>query len=110
MAVDQPNSIDLVTTGDGVVTLSVADHLDWANEYWHVEQLQAKLNCYLEFIDSGELVDKFPEAGDQRPCITVHFVYSPTAAARDFLLATASTIEAQGIGFSYDVLPAKPNA
>jgi hypothetical protein len=110
MAIDERNIIDIVSTKDGTVALSVADHLDWADESAHLERLQDKLNCYAEFINSGEFVDKFPQAADQRPLIKIHFVHPPTAAARDFLSKAASVIEAEGISFSYDTLPATRNA
>jgi hypothetical protein len=110
MAIDDPHSVDFVSTAGGTVTLSIADHLDWADEPHHLWCLQEKLNCYAIFINSGELVDKFPEAADQRPLIKVHFVHPPTNTARDFLSKAASAIEAEGISFSYDTLPATPNA
>jgi len=110
MAVQDRNIIDIVSTKDGTVTLSVADHLDWADERAHLERLQDKLNCYAEFINSGEFVEKFPEAADRRPLIKIHFVHPPTAAARDFLSKAASAIESEGISFSYDTLPGTPNA
>jgi hypothetical protein len=110
MAVDDPTSIDFVSTKDGVVTLSVADHLDWTDEHAHLSRLQEKLNTYVAFIDSGELVDKFPEAADHSPLIEVHFVHPPTAAAKDFLLKATSTIHSEGISFSYETLSASPNA
>jgi len=110
MAVDDPTTIDFVSTKDGVVTLSVADHLDWSDQDTHLARLQDKLNTYAEFINSGELVEKFPESADRRPLIKVHFVHSPTAAAKDFLAKAASAVEAEGISFSYDTLPAPPNA
>jgi hypothetical protein len=70
MAVDERGIIDFVSAGkDGTVTLSVADHLSWADEQQHLYRLQEKLNRYMDFINNGELAEKFPEVADLRPLI-----------------------------------------
>jgi hypothetical protein len=107
MAVHESNIIDFVSSGkDGTVTLSVADHLAWEDEPDHLYQLQEKLNCYMKFINNGELAEKFPEAADLRPLIKVHFIHPPTATAKEFLSKVNSLIEAEGVSFTYDILPA----
>jgi hypothetical protein len=107
MAVDERNIIDFVSAGkDGTVTLSIADHLSWDDEQQHLYQLQEKLNRYMDFINSGELAEKFPEAADLRPIIKVHFVHPPTAAAKEVLSKAASLIEAERVSFTFDTLPA----
>ena len=106
MAVDERNVIDFVSTGkDGTVTLSIADHLSWDDEQQPLYQLQEKLNRYTEFIDSGELAEKLPEAADLRPVIRVHFVHPPTPAAQEFLSTATSLIESEAVSFTYDTLP-----
>jgi hypothetical protein len=106
MAVDERNVIDFVSTGkDGTVTLSIADHLSWADEPQHLYQLQEKLNRYMDFVNSGELAEKFPEAADLRSVIKVHFVHPPTSSAKEFLSKVASLVEAEAVSFAYDTLP-----
>ncbi len=60
MAIEKSNIVDAVgiekTTGD--VVLTIADYLDWeTSEAQHLELLQEKLNAYLRFIESGELLE-----------------------------------------------------
>ena len=106
MAVDERNIIDFVSTGkDGTVTLSVADHLSWADEKQHLCHLQEKLNRYMDFINGGELAENFPEAADLRPLIKVHFVHPPPPKAKEFLSKITSLIESERISFTYDILP-----
>src|SRR5258708_40148109 len=85
MSVSDTDLIDFVSEKDGRVTLSVADHLTWDEEGAHLVQLQDKLNRYCDFINSGELADKFPKLADARPLIRVHFVHAPSSAAERFL-------------------------
>lgn len=104
MAVDERNIIDFVSTGkDGTVTLSIADHLAWDDEQEHLYHLQEKLNRYMDFINSGELAEKFPEAADLRPVIRVHFVHPPTPAAKEFLSKVTALIEAEAVSFTYGI-------
>ena len=105
MAVDEPNSIDFVSTAaDRTVTLSVSDHLPWSAETEHLTQLEAKLNRYMDFINSGELVDKFPDTADHRPFIRIHFMHAPTPAAELFLVRASAAIEQEGVGFTYGLI------
>jgi hypothetical protein len=105
MSIEEANIIDFVGTKDDSVTLAVSDHPSWIDERHHLAQLQDKLNRYLDFINSGELVDKFPETADHRPVVHVYFVHARTQTAQDFLAKTTASIEAEGVGFTYSVLP-----
>ena len=67
MSVDQTNKIDFVSVAkdNSHVLLSITDHLDWETEEGeHLLLLQEKLNTYLHFIESGKLVETFPQADD----------------------------------------------
>jgi len=108
MSISDEHIIDLVSKSpDGKVTLSVADHLPWDAEAEgdHLVQLQAKLNRYLDFMNGGELADKFPELADHRPIIRVHFVHTPSPTAERFLALAARSIQAEGVDFTYGLLP-----
>jgi hypothetical protein len=109
MSVGEKDIIDFVSTKDDVVTLSIADHLSWDDERSHLAQLQDKLNRYLDFINSGELVDKFPEAADHRPLVRVYFLHPPTKTAHEFLDKASTSIEAEGVGFTHTMLPPPEN-
>jgi hypothetical protein len=44
--------------GTGTIILTVVDDEDWTDPDEHLEFLQAKLNTYLRFIESGELYQR----------------------------------------------------
>jgi uncharacterized protein DUF6572 len=64
VTVQDPNLIDVTSidkqTGDVILTIS--DHLDWADTIEHQQILQRKINAYLAFIESGDLLQQFPDA------------------------------------------------
>jgi len=64
MTVEQTDSVDFVAMNHGVgdVLLVISDHLDWSDEHAHARLLQGKIYRYLDFVDSGELLEQFPDA------------------------------------------------
>ena len=96
MAIDQPDVVDLMTIDklSGDVLLSISDHLPWGDlESAHLVLLQSKLNRYLSFIESGDMVDKCPETNGRKVVINLvckfplsaqgtHLVQNATAAIR----------------------------
>ena len=68
MTIEQTEIIDYLGTRSdtGRMTLVISDHLDWeADEAGHLLLLQDKINTYLEFILSGQLLERYPSARDQ---------------------------------------------
>ena len=63
MTVEQTKVIDIISLDKrtGQVILTVSDHLEWNDSTRHQEILQAKLNAYLAFVESGEILGKYPE-------------------------------------------------
>ena len=63
MSIDQPAVIDFLWKDEknNRAVATIADHLDWEKEGEHLLLLQNKLNHYLEFIQSGQLVKAKPE-------------------------------------------------
>lgn len=61
--------------------LTISDHLDWDNEQGHLRTLQEKLNLYLAFIESGELLVKYPQAAGRHRRIDVVFRVQPAGEA-----------------------------
>ena len=59
--VDRPAIIS-TDTQTGHVVLTISDHLDWSASTWHQRILQAKLNKYLAFVESGELLERYETA------------------------------------------------
>lgn len=56
--------VDIVAVDPaGVIVLFLLDDLSWADSKCHVEALQAKLNFYLSFVESGEIFEREELAG-----------------------------------------------
>jgi hypothetical protein len=64
MTISQTNVIDIVGIEEPTqrVVLTVVDHLSWEDEEGHYRALTNKLNAYLHFIESGELLKRYPDA------------------------------------------------
>ena len=102
MAVDDPKTIDIISIAPtGEVHLTVSDHLEWERNPEHLSILQDKLNIYLAFIESGEIVEKYPEAKDRPVVIEVVFFHEPDASAVEFLRKAGETIVGAGFKFKY---------
>ena len=109
MSVDQTQVIDVVSKDkDGTIVLSISDHLDWENTKQHLLILQEKINTYLNFVDSGEIYEKYPEAKGRPIEIEVRFHYGPSMEARAFLAKVKPIVEESGYIFRFEQLSATP--
>jgi len=105
MAVDQMDVVDFVSTAEnGDCHLTISDHLEWEGNDDHMLILQDKLNRYLAFIESGELVEKFPDVAGKRIIIDVRFMHAPTNLGFEFLSRIGKSIDEAGYGFEYKML------
>lgn len=109
MSVDQTQVIDVVSKDkDGTIVLSISDHLDWENTKQHLLILQEKINTYLNFLDSGEIYEKYPEAKGHAIQIDVRFHYQPSMEARAFLEKVKPIVEESGYSFRFEQLSGTP--
>jgi hypothetical protein len=78
VTVEQHDVVDFVATDPSThkVSLIISDHLPWDHTDEHLFHLQGKLNGYLKFIESGELVQKFPSAVNQPASIVIVLKYA----------------------------------
>ena len=105
MSVDELNKIDFIsTTPEGETRLTIADHYDWSNQQQHLLVLQEKLNAYIQFIEDGEVFEKYPDAKKDHISIDVVFKFEPTTDAILFLNRCKETINDFGIGFAWRTL------
>ena len=106
MTVADPNVVDFIAHRDDVpiVRLVISDHLEWAAKSEHLHALQQKLNKYLAFVESGELVRKYPSAAAKQIQIEVAFLHQPPEhALRHFLEPARDRIQKAGLGFAWRV-------
>ena len=105
MSVEEAKFVDAIgiERDSGQVVLTITDHLVWdiANE--HLVALQEKINSYVGFIDSGELLKEYARAIGRKVRIDVVCKYPPSADGERFLAAARTAVEGVGIGFSWRV-------
>ena len=104
MSVEQLDVVDVISTDkSGQVVLTISDHLDWSNSEEHQTILQAKLNKYLAFVESGELLNRYSDAKDRPVAIEVVLKYRPDQSGWDFLANATAVIEAAGFTLRHRV-------
>jgi uncharacterized protein DUF6572 len=105
MTVEQRNVIDIISRDkeSGQVILTVSDHLEWSDSTRHQEILQAKLNAYLAFVESGGILTKFPDAAERTILVKVVLKFKPDPEGRAFLQRAQEAIEKAGFAFMYNV-------
>ena len=98
MSIEQPDLIDIISidrvTGETILTIS--DHLDWSDSAAHLLLLQNKLNRYLAFVESGEILQSYPNAKDRPIIFAVVFKFGPNDEGRAFLDKVRQVIESAG--------------
>ena len=108
MSIDQTKVIDFVgiekTTGSLILTVS--DHLDWSHDEQrrHIELLQDKLNTYLNYIESGQMLKDYPDAHNRKCVISVVSKYSPGAEGVLFFDDVRETLEQAGYELRLELL------
>ncbi|MDR2929201.1 MAG: hypothetical protein LBV41_13550 [Cytophagaceae bacterium] len=75
----------------------ISDHLDWQDEMAHLIKLQEKINAYLDFIQSGQYTDTYPQASFETFVIEVHFKHGATESCLKFLNAVNKQMEDAGL-------------
>ena len=109
MSILDTDKIDIVGTrpGSSLVRLVIADHLDWADFQGHAELLQAKVNTYLGFVESGQLksMSNPPVPPDARVEILLAAQHAPNGQALEFLEQVRLFLQQAGISFIVEVKP-----
>jgi len=102
VSVEQTDVVDIVSTDrwTGHVTLTISDHLDWTDSIAHQTILQRKLNAYLAFVESGEILEKYPKAKDKPVAFAVVFKFPPDEAGRAFVARAKQVIESAGFSLT----------
>ena len=104
MTIDQSEVIDIIGFDEVSATLVISDHLEWDQENEKLLLLQEKLNKYLAFIESGELLEKYPEAEGKEVELQLVSKYVPnTELAKHFLSKVSEVISGAGFQFSHEI-------
>ena len=99
-----------VETSSGKVVLTVADHLDWADEKGHLLALEKKLNAYLAFVESGELNESYPDSLGREPVIDIVGQFPIPKAGRSFLERVRPIAASAGIEVRNHLLEEQPQS
>jgi hypothetical protein len=99
VSVEQTDVVDILSVDreTGHVVLTISDHLDWSDSVGHQTILQKKLNTYLAFVESGEILGQYPEAKDRPVAFRVVFQVPPDESGRAFVARAREAIESAGI-------------
>ena len=85
------------------VKLFIADHLDWSDAKGdHMFMLQDKINEYLAFIESGELLQEYPKAKGKKAIIQVIGKFELTQIAKDFYEKANKVILPSGVSLRFE--------
>ncbi len=106
MSVEQTKVVDFISTNPkGEVVLTISDHLGWEAENDHLWLLQEKINSYFAFIESGEIVNKYPDAKGKKVVINIKAMNEPSAEALRFFAKVKEVAVGAGIGLQYEHTP-----
>lgn len=103
MSVVDTDSIDAIGMEKEVkrVFLSIIDSLVWDNDDVHLFTLQEKINTYLYFIESGELLKALPDAAGFDIAIELILKHMPSDQAVTFFDKTSQILLDKGIVFVF---------
>jgi hypothetical protein len=106
MTVENQRVVDFVgiDKDDGHIVLTISDHLDWQDEIGHLSSLQEKLNSYLAFVESGELLEQYPNGRGRRVRIDVVLKHPPSREGEQFFRNARAAVAAAGFELEYRVL------
>ena len=102
MSINESKIVDFVGfDNNGNIVLTISDHLNWEAERNHLFLLQEKLNAYCQFIESGELCEKYPAAKGKQVVIEVVGFHDPTATALRYFDVARTAVEKEGYTLKY---------
>lgn len=105
MTVENRDVVDIIGIDDktGEVILTVSDHLDWSRRTEHQLVLQKKFNAYLAFVESGEIVERYPDAKDKPIAFRVVFKFRPDIEGQRFLERARAVVESAGFKLRWEL-------
>ncbi|WP_156967154.1 DUF6572 domain-containing protein [Paraburkholderia ferrariae] len=64
MSLENVDVVDAVgmESSTNTIVLTILDSWDWQDQMSHLKSLQAKLNAYFGFIESGQIYEAYPDA------------------------------------------------
>ena len=83
----------------------ITDHLPWSDEEAHLLLLQEKLNTYIAFVESGQILKVSTPKVPPDPQITlvVAAQHSPTENAKAFFQQVEGILSGLGMAFVFEL-------
>ncbi|MCX7113282.1 MAG: hypothetical protein NTX45_24855 [Proteobacteria bacterium] len=103
--IEDTNKVDAIGIDKetGVVILKIFDHLIWDDEQKHLYLLQEKINSYLRFMESEDVLDAYPDARNRKLNISISFKEKPTANGIKFLDTVSKIVADAGFSLTYSI-------
>ena len=109
MTIDNPDVIDLVTYDRaGAILLVMVEHRPWEGSSERLAQLQTKFDRYLAFVNSGELVERYPFAAGRPIQVELRSYEEPDAVTARLLEQIRSQLSGLGLTLSVKRIRAQP--
>src|SRR5713226_6109427 len=110
MSIEQSDVVDIIGIDrmTGQVVLTISDHVEWSDSTAHQMLLQSKLNRYLAFVESGEILESYHASKDRPVAFEVVFQLPPDEACRAFLAKARVVIESAGFSLRHEVSTGAP--
>jgi hypothetical protein len=105
--IQNPSLIDLVTVNNqaGDVRLIMIQMEPWDNSDRQIDQLQAKAETYVSFVEGGQLARTYPEVAGQPVTIQLDAQAEPTGRTADAIARLREALQKRGINFEVNRLP-----
>ena len=108
MSVEHTDRIDAISeTPDSKIQLTISDHLDWSDEDAHTSLLQDKIEAYLEFIETGQLAENYPDVLDKKIVISVQMKFPPSEEGLFILNRIDAFFRDKEVDFEWNVIEAE---
>lgn len=105
MSIEQVDVVDFISVNEAAneVVLTISDHLEWVSgTKEHLLLLQEKINSYLRFIESGELLGSYPNANGRAAVINIIGKYPLSEEAIEFIDQVKSIVGDAGIALRFE--------
>ena len=106
MSIVESGKIDAIglEPSSGEVVLTISDHLDWSDTKNHLLTLQEKINNYIEFIESEQIILSYPEAIGRSVRIEIISKYQYPEEGVTFLEKVKPILDSVGVQLSRKLL------
>lgn len=107
MSITESKVVDIIAIPEWEpdnVVLVISDHLEWGDKPQqgeHLLLLQEKINTYIAFIESGELLESYPPAKGKNPKIRINGLYELPKQGESFIDRVTEILKGVGIGMEF---------